>query len=219
MNDIKLTGGARIGRTNATWPFATLTVTKDKLELNATILGKFVFVPGDIVSFDTINSIGRYNGIGIHHRVGGYNEKIIFWTSNPAQVIQQIHATGFMNNTSIPLSNSPERKLQAAGGFPIKKSVAIAFIVVWNVLFLTGIAGVVITNGDLMLFLFAVSIAFGLLIVFALTIMFSKPFAAKVLKEGRDASDIKNFLIFIIIIATLMLVNFTVVINAFNRPY
>jgi len=219
MNELKLTGGARIGRSNATWPFATLTVTKDKLDLNATILGKFVFLPGDIVSFDTLNSIGKYNGIRIYHKVQGYNEKIIFWTSRPAQVIQQIHATGFMSNTAIPLINSPERKLQAAGGFPIKKSAAIMAVIVWNIIFISGIASVILTDGDLRLFLLAASIASGLLIVFSLLVLFYKPFAAKVLKDGREATDIKNFLIFLIIIAAFMLVNFSVLTTIFKEPF
>ncbi|TRW26548.1 hypothetical protein FMM05_03995 [Flavobacterium zepuense] len=219
MDEIKLTGGARIGRSNATWPFATLTVTKDKLELNATILGKFVFLSGDIVSFDTLNSIGKYNGVRIYHIVPGYNEKVVFWTPKPAQLIQQIHATGFISNTGIPSANSPERKLQAAGGFPLRKSAAIIAVVVWNVLFISGIASIILTNGNMKLFQLAASAALALLIMFSLLTMFSKSFAAKVLKEGREVSDIKKFLIFLIIIAAFMLVNFTFLAAAFSEPY
>jgi hypothetical protein len=38
MTEVKETGRARIGMANATWPFATLTVNREKLQLNATIL-------------------------------------------------------------------------------------------------------------------------------------------------------------------------------------
>ena len=39
MNDIEETGGAKIGLAQATWPFATLTVNKNLLRINASILG------------------------------------------------------------------------------------------------------------------------------------------------------------------------------------
>ena len=39
MKQYELTGGARIGRGNATYPFAKLKVTANKLELNASIIG------------------------------------------------------------------------------------------------------------------------------------------------------------------------------------
>ena len=51
--EIKKTGGARIGMMNATWPFATLKVNKNRLELNATILGNLVFTPQDIISIES----------------------------------------------------------------------------------------------------------------------------------------------------------------------
>jgi hypothetical protein len=54
MTDIKFTGGARIGMANATWPFASLKVSKDRLDLNATIVGNLVFRPADIISIETI---------------------------------------------------------------------------------------------------------------------------------------------------------------------
>lgn len=52
MNELKLTGGARIGMANATFPFATLKVNKDRLELNASIVGNIVFQPSDIISIE-----------------------------------------------------------------------------------------------------------------------------------------------------------------------
>lgn len=37
MTQLNLTGGARIGMANATWPFASLKVTRERLDLNASI--------------------------------------------------------------------------------------------------------------------------------------------------------------------------------------
>ena len=41
MDKIKLssTGGARVGWVNATWPFAKLNVSQNKIDLNATLIG------------------------------------------------------------------------------------------------------------------------------------------------------------------------------------
>jgi len=83
MVEIKKTGGARIGMANATWPFATLKANKDRLELNATIIGTLVFKPNDIISIEPyglIPFIGR--GIRINHRVDKYKSKVIFWTGD-----------------------------------------------------------------------------------------------------------------------------------------
>lgn len=51
MDEIKETGGARIGMANATWPFATLTITRDTLELNASIIGNFWTPISNVFSF------------------------------------------------------------------------------------------------------------------------------------------------------------------------
>jgi hypothetical protein len=85
---------------NATWPFAVLKVSKDRLQLNATILGKLVFKADDIISiepFGSIPIIGR--GIKINHRVNKYNKKVIFWSfENPKTLIDKIKQTGFLSN-------------------------------------------------------------------------------------------------------------------------
>jgi len=43
MNQFQLTGGARIGMLHASWPFATLTVTNERLDLNASLIGTYSF--------------------------------------------------------------------------------------------------------------------------------------------------------------------------------
>ncbi|MCB0838082.1 MAG: hypothetical protein KDD99_15525, partial [Bacteroidetes bacterium] len=95
--ELKLTGGARIGRMNASFPFANLVVSPRKIELNAGLIGNLVFQPSDIISIDPyvmIPVLGQ--GIRIHHRVSNYKEKVIFWTfQDPKKVIGQIRETGF----------------------------------------------------------------------------------------------------------------------------
>src|ERR671911_474213 len=103
MTDVKETGGARIGLANATWPFATLKVTKDKLELNASIIGNLVFRPNDIISVVPLDGfLGK--GLKIVHRVPAYKENVIFWTfRNPNELLKRIEQTGFFTN-DLPLS-------------------------------------------------------------------------------------------------------------------
>ena len=77
MSEAKIssTGGAGIGLVNASWPFAWLTVTRDRLELNATLIGKYTFAPGQVISLDKYH--GR--GIRITHNVLTYPRHIVFW--------------------------------------------------------------------------------------------------------------------------------------------
>ena len=95
MTQLNLTGGARIGMANATCPFASLKVTNDRLDLNATIVGNLVFKPEEIISIEPyymIPIIGQ--GIKINHRIPKYKENVIFWTfKNPNEVIGQIKQT------------------------------------------------------------------------------------------------------------------------------
>ena len=92
MENLSIIGGARIGMANATWPFATLRVSKERLELNATVVGNLVFRPEDIISIEPyyqIPLIGQ--GIKINHRIPKYKDKVIFWTfKNPNRIINQI---------------------------------------------------------------------------------------------------------------------------------
>lgn len=106
MKQYELTGGARIGTVNATYPFAKLRVNENKLEINTSVIGKLVFTTKDVISIEPYQRfpiIGK--GVKINHRVSNYNQKVIFWTwKNPKDVIQQIALTGFLNNLNSRLS-------------------------------------------------------------------------------------------------------------------
>lgn len=124
MDKLEITGGARIGMANATWPFATLKVTKDKLELNASIVGNLVFQPKDIISIETYTIIPILGqGIKINHRITNYNNKVIFWMfKDPSTVVYQIRQIGFLENIDSRISDTDTLIIQQqqAGGFPIK---------------------------------------------------------------------------------------------------
>lgn len=215
MIQFNLTGGARIEMANATWPFASLKVNKERLDLNATIVGNLIFRPEDIISIEPyymIPIIGQ--GIKINHRIPKYKEKVIFWTfKNPNEVIRQIKQTGFFDNlptsdTQIDADIIAERQKQ--GGFPIKIPFAIAVIVIWNALCLYDFLGFSNVNSERMPFGNGVKMALGFVLIISILTLVSSGFRKIVLKEGRELNDISRFLYFIIIITGFMLLNLTV---------
>jgi hypothetical protein len=216
MTQLNLTGGARIGMANATWPFASLNVTKERLDLNATVVGNLVFRPEDIISIEPyymMPIIGQ--GIKINHRIPKYNDKVIFWTfKNPDEIIRQIKQTGFLDNSSSEITTKDSEIIaerQKQGGFPIKTPFAVAVVVLWNILFLVDFLkfsagesnGIPIGKGAIT--------ALGLVFLTCLLILVSKGFRKLALKEGRELKDISKFLYFIMLICGFMMFTFSMV--------
>jgi len=213
MNDIEETGGAKIGLAHATWPFAKLTVNKNVLQLNASIIGNLYFRPSDIISIEPSSFLSG-SGIKINHRVEKYSSKVIFLTMGGADLINRIASTGFLTNTA-PLLPEVETEIatyQSGGSFPIKWSAAIAFIVIWNLLFLADMVGflgkgknIPLGNGSKLAMAFAFLFALGVLIL--------KPFRQLVLKEGRTTKDVKLFFIFLMMITGFMFLMMSLIPN------
>ena len=220
MNELKLTGGARIGMVNATFPLATLKVNEDRLELNS-LIGNLVFQPSDIISIEPYTMIPLLGqGIKINHRVSTYNKKVIFWIlGDPNSVIRQIQETGFLDGINISTQQEEWTIIekQSQGGFPIKKGFAIGAIIVWNLLFLIDIIpffqgktdGLPMGNGTLA--------ALGLLFLTTLLSLTSANFRQLILKEGRELKDIKALAIFILIISGFMLLNLGIITMLLNE--
>jgi hypothetical protein len=83
MHELQLTGGARIGMVNATFPFATLKVNKDQGGLNVSIVGNLTFQASHIISIEPYTMIPILGqGIKINYEVTNYKERVIFWTFN-----------------------------------------------------------------------------------------------------------------------------------------
>jgi hypothetical protein len=127
-------------------------VTKEPLEINASIVGNLVFKATDFVSIEpytTLPLVGQ--GIKINHNVSTYKEWVIFETfKDPKSVMDQIYETGFFNQTSetVTAIDRSIRASQAQGGFPVKRSVTIVAIVLWNLLFLSDIIPFVLKGGE-----------------------------------------------------------------------
>ena len=215
MEQYELTGGVRIGMANANYPLAKLKVDKNKLELNASIIGNLTFSPSDIISiepYQQIPIVGK--GIKINHRVTNYKEKVIFWTfKNPQEVINEIRKTGFLDNLGSDISKDNEEILtkQKQGGFPIKKPFTIGTIVLWNVLIAIDFFQFFNNPTDTIPTLNGTKTAIGLLLGTAILTLFSRPLQNMILKDGRKLDDIRRFLYLIIAISSFMLVNFMLI--------
>ncbi|MDB5086074.1 MAG: hypothetical protein JWR09_68 [Mucilaginibacter sp.] len=213
MNDIEETGGAKIGLAHATWPFAKLTVNKNVLQLNASVIGNLYFRPSDIISIEPSSFLSGA-GIRINHRVEKYSSKVIFLTSGSSDLISRIESTGFLHNTdALPVDVEAEiTKYQLGGSFPIKWSAAIAFIVIWNLLFLADQLGYFGKKSNMPLGNGA-RLAIASAFLFALALLISEPFRQLVLKEGRTTKDVKPFLLFLMLITGIMLLALSAIPN------
>ena len=101
MKLVDLTGGARVGYKNASWPFARLTASKKELRLRVKLIGKYSFRPQDIEKLEVIKVLPLLGqGIRIHHNKETYPSKIIFWSlSDPNQVLKAIEQAGILNRS------------------------------------------------------------------------------------------------------------------------
>jgi hypothetical protein len=97
MNTFEITGGVNIGWKHASYPFATLVATKEKIDVKVAIFGTYTFFPEDLDSIEAINSLfGLQQGLKFHHRIEKYSKYFIFWTTKKSTwVLEQIKLTGF----------------------------------------------------------------------------------------------------------------------------
>ena len=197
---IKKIGGARIGLFNATWPFATLKVDKNILELSTGLMGNFIFSKTDICTIEPyglIPIIGR--GIKINHYKKSYNSKIIFWTfGSPEALIQEIETTQFFDKSTEKLErNGPHY----AEGFPVKLSASIVIVAIWNILLL----------GDFINFFFnnnstgsplglGAQLATGFIVSISILLLTSKHARNLILKKDQPIDNLKKSLYFIMAI-------------------
>ena len=88
---------------NATWPFAKLRASKEGVVLKVTFFGEYDFHTSQIIAvkkYTMIPFIGW--GIRIHHTVGKFPQKMIFWYLGfPSTVMDFLRDEGF-----------PEEKLE-----------------------------------------------------------------------------------------------------------
>jgi len=204
VNEIKETGGARIGMARASWPFATLIVNRDTLRLNAGMIGDLIFSPSDIISLEPYNVLVS-QGIRINHNVSNYNKDVVFLTSGINTLIEEIRQTGFLDNKEAVPINRDIKALQSSGGFPFKWPPVIAIIVIWNLLFIADNYKFFTTDQQFTGFGIFVKIALGMMFLICALILFLKPMQAFMLKKGRTIDGVRPFLYFMMFVVGMML--------------
>jgi hypothetical protein len=197
---LSVTGGARIGWTNATWPLATLTVSNGVLAVNALMLGTYTFAADEVVELEVFRSlpiIGR--GIRIVHTRADYPKTIVFWCfGNPAKLLEDIKAAGF--HPRAPRTSEPRRD-----GIPVRWTSVAAVVVLWNVLFL--LDGSVPWNQPKPPGAF-VFLAFAMVFAGSLALRKSPAVQAWVMKPGRPVQEIAPVLNILTVISAFLLIVF-----------
>ncbi len=203
MVQLEITGGARIGFANATWPLATLIVTKYRLDINATIVGNCSFTTNDIISIEPCSGLFS-KGIKINHRVEAYkNKEIIFWTNQKFEdIINSINEVGFVCNSPSPINEDVIQR-QNMGTFPIKRASGIVISIIW-----------ILLSSFLLIDFFnfkeppsfkGIIPPFIFILTLSILILISKKFRNIILKKGRTIKDIDKVLYFILGISLLVL--------------
>ncbi len=89
-------GGARIDLQNATYPFATLTVSTGHLELRVAQMA-YRFRPDEVRAIEVVRAIPFFGkGVRIHHATAGCPQLILFWTmGNPETLAGVLREYGY----------------------------------------------------------------------------------------------------------------------------
>lgn len=220
MDELNLTGGAKIGMWSSSYPFATLKVNKNHLELNTSLVGNLIFQPSDIITLEASSGFSFIGGgMKIIHRVPAYKKKVVFRTlKDPKEVIKQIQKTGFLDGASSHQKENYQAIVdkQTKGGFPVKTGVVIGFIILWNLLFLVDFIPFFLDNSYGFPLGKGVIAGVSILFLAALLGLVSKDTGRLILKEGRDIDTIKRFAISTLFISGLLLVPLIIMISLNN---
>lgn len=220
MKELTLTGGARVGMLNASMPLAKLTVSNERMELRASVIGSFVFRPEDVIAIErhvVIPVLGQ--GIKIIHRVKTYKSKMIFWSfQQPESLIKQIRETGFLDQVSGELSKEDREIIarQQQGGFPLKTSAFLAGIAIWALSMVFDIFRFV-SNPDAHIPIGpGMMIGLSFLIGAAVMTLISEDFRKMILKEGRELKDVKMLALIVLLTGGITLLSFSMVLGLAN---
>jgi len=189
-------GGARIGWVNASWPFATLKITDTRLAIST--LSSYEFSPEQVVSVERYGSIPVLSsGIRINHNRADYPKKVVFWcVGNREKVFAQIKKSGFL-----PKGQKGIR----AKGLPIRWSVVIAAILLWNALFILDRSLGIDQWREPGLFAI---VALLLVLIFSTAVRISTPAQQFVLREGHHMGEIKAFVALLQLVSAVLSVGF-----------
>lgn len=211
---LHVTGGARIGWTNATWPFARLSAAAGQLSISGMLLGHYAFSPDQVVAlkpYGVIPLIGR--GIRIVHTVAHYPEQIIFWCfGSPERLIDRIADTGFRPRATTV--SRPQRD-----GMAFRWQFVALVVALWNLLIFLGADSKFFLwnntssqanaspQASAQASLFPL-LALILLFLTALGLIFSPRLQSWALKPGRSISEVRALVNLVLLVSVILLIGF-----------
>lgn len=205
MKQLEITGGAKVGVGKATWPFAKLVVSENRLDLHVSVLGSFVFAPADIVNIEIVKGFGG-NGIRFHHKVETYKKQLEFYTTKSIDdLLEMIENTGFLNN---PLTQKSMEivKRQNQGGTPFRWSAVVAVMVAWNSLVIHDVYHFFTGHNQTLPLGIGAKIGTSSIFLFGLLTIVLPNFYKLVLKEGRELVEVKTFILFLMFVSGMMFI-------------
>lgn len=205
----RLTGGARVGRMNVTYPFATLKVDAEFLELDVSLIRNLEFQPKDIISiepYDLIPILGR--GIKINHRLACYSPKVIFWTfQEPESLIQKMKQIGFLPKINPVLSKADQLMLerQRKSENPVKPLALIVLFLFSLGIFINSFLLFPMSGGTTEALYRIATIGLSVIFLCCLLVWFSKTFRGLILSKERHFHEIKRFILFTTVLSGCIL--------------
>jgi len=209
--NLKFRGGARIGLSNITYPFASLNFDEYSLIINASILGQYVFLQQNIIRLEKYNGFFS-NGIKVVHNIKTYPKNIVFWSLKGVDnILDEYNQYKFENNNINRLEEITT--LQKGGGFPLSKKIFFTLLIgyILSILFdfsvlLTkfGVLPNVINTQNY--YIFTLSVVFSCLFVTYLGIILFFPRIRNIfIKKGHQLKNFKMslYLLFIYFISFL----------------
>ena len=205
MIEVKETGGAIIGGVRMIWPFANLIVTKDKLQLNGSIYGTFVFRPRDIISIEPVGKL-LSSGIKINHNVKVYKQDMVFLSRNSGELLDKIRWVKFMENQNVlPQTIEDEiAAIQENGAYPLKIWASIIILLIWNALIL-GNEFIFPRKYDEDIPFTGIELALSFMIVLSILLLIVSPIRKLLLKPGRSIASFRSFIYFTILFCLVIL--------------
>lgn len=198
--DFAVIGGSQIGWVNASWPFAKLAVSKEKLTLSC--LGTYTFQPDQIAALEPHGAIPFFGrGVRIVHVRADYPAKMIFWCpGSPEKLIARIRGAGFSPTGTV--AAMPPRN-----GIPVRWTAILVIIAIWNGLFLLDNPAPLKAHAQLG---WPSLLAIGLLCATVWTLPQSQYLQSLVLKPGRSLGEIKPFVGLLRLVSTIMFTAFAI---------
>ena len=185
---------------------ARLTVSAEAVELRVGLLRHYVFAPESVIeitSYKFLPVVGW--GIRIHHSIAGCPARVIFWCfGNPDKLLERVRETGFEpRGARLPVAARPT-------GFPIRWQAVVGAVAVWDGLFLLDRITQDRHATPQPAFFAAPFTMLALLLLFVVSAALPRVPALRqfVLKEGRNAGEIRVLRILLMVVPAALLAAF-----------